>query len=212
MDFGLFTMFSTRVGATQAQTFREWFDLVQLCEDSGLDTFWLGESHFRPERAVLASPLVGASAVAARTRRIGVGLAVQVLPLANPITVAEEAAIVDHISEGRLIVGVGRSSFLESYQGYNVDYAESRALFSESLEIIQRAWTEEPFSYAGKYYQFRDVNVVPKPYQKPHPPIRVAVESRDTFALVGQLGLPIFIRHQMDISELQELLQQYREA
>jgi alkanesulfonate monooxygenase SsuD/methylene tetrahydromethanopterin reductase-like flavin-dependent oxidoreductase (luciferase family) len=160
---------------------------------------------------VLASPLVGASAVAARTTRIRVGLAVQVLPLANPLRVAEEAAIVDHISEGRLIFGVGRSSFLESYQGYNVDYAESRALFSESLEIIQRAWGEAPFSYTGEYYTFHDVNVVPKPYQQPHPPIRVAVESRDTFALVGKLGLPIFIRHQMDVPELQHLLKQYQE-
>src|SRR5712691_9539098 len=112
MEFGVFSMFTTRVGDTQAQTFREWFDLVQLCEETGLDTFWLGESHFRPERAVLASPLVGASAVAARTKRIGVGLAVQVLPLANPLRVAEEAAIVDHISEGRLLFGVGRSSFI----------------------------------------------------------------------------------------------------
>ena len=212
MDFGLFTMFSTREGASQFHTFQEWFKLAQVAEDLGLNTLWLGESHFRPQRAVLASPLVAASAVAARTKRIRVGLAVQVLPLANPLRVAEEAAIVDHISEGRLLFGVGRSSFLESYHGYNVDYAESRALFSESLEIIRRAWTEEPFSYAGKYYQFRDVNVVPKPYQKPHPPIRVAVESRDTFALVGQLGLPIFLRHQMDIPELQELLQQYQAA
>ena len=212
MDFGLFTMFSTREGASQFHTFQEWFNVVQVAEDAGLDTLWLGESHFRPQRAVLASPLVCASAVAARTKRIRVGLAVQVLPLANPLRVAEEAAIVDHISEGRLLFGVGRSSFLESYQGYNVDYAESREIFLESLEIIQRAWAEETFSYAGKYYQFRDVNVVPKPYQKPHPPIRVAVESRDTFALVGQLGLPIFIRHQMDIPELQDLLQQYQEA
>ena len=210
MDFGLFTMFSTREGATQFQTFQEWLDLVQVAEDVGLDTVWLGESHFRPQRAVLASPLVGASAVAARTKRIRVGLAVQVLPLANPLRVAEEAAIVDHISEGRLIFGVGRSSFLESYQGYNVEYAESRAMFLESLEIIRQAWGEAPFSYAGKYYQFRDVNLVPKPYQQPHPPIRVAVESRDTFAMVGQLGLPIFIRHQMDVPELQDLLKQYQ--
>ncbi len=188
MDFGIFTMFSTREGATQFQTFQEWLNLVQVAEDVGLDTVWLGESHFRPQRAVLASPLVGASAVAARTKRIRVGLAVQVLPLANPLRVAEEAAIVDHISEGRLIFGVGRSSFLESYQGYNVDYAESRAIFLESLEIIRQAWGDVPFSYAGKYYQFRDVNLVPKPYQKPHPPIRVAVESRDTFAMVGQLN------------------------
>src|SRR5262245_10201864 len=79
MDFGIFSMFTTREGRTQAQVFREWFDLVQVAEDMGLDTFWLGESHFRANRAVLASPLVGASAVAARTSRIRVGLAVQVL-------------------------------------------------------------------------------------------------------------------------------------
>src|SRR5215470_13404877 len=108
MDFGLFTMFSTREGASQFHTFQEWFKLAQVAEDLGLDTLWLGESHFRPQRAVLASPLVAASAVAARTKRIRVGLAVQVLPLANPLRVAEEAAIVDHISEGRLIFGVGR--------------------------------------------------------------------------------------------------------
>jgi alkanesulfonate monooxygenase SsuD/methylene tetrahydromethanopterin reductase-like flavin-dependent oxidoreductase (luciferase family) len=211
MDFGIFSMFTTREGRTQAEVFREWFTLVQAAEDMGLDTFWLGESHFRANRAVLASPLIGAAAIAARTTRIRVGLAVQVLPLANPLRVAEEAAIVDHVSEGRLIFGVGRSSFLESYQGYNVDYEESRALFFESLEIIRRAWGETPLSYAGHYYQFHGVDVVPKPYQKPHPPIRVAVESRDTFPLVGKLGLPIFIRHQMDIPELQALLKQYQE-
>jgi alkanesulfonate monooxygenase SsuD/methylene tetrahydromethanopterin reductase-like flavin-dependent oxidoreductase (luciferase family) len=211
MDFGIFSMFSTREGRSQSQIFQEWFDIVQVAEDLGLDTFWLGESHFRPNRAVLASPLIGASAIAAKTTRIRVGLAVQVLPLANPLRVAEEAAIVDHISGGRLLFGVGRSSFLESYQGYNVDYEESRALFLESLEIIQRAWGEAPFSYAGRYYQFHDVNVVPKPYQQPHPPIRVAVESRDTFPLIGQLGWPIFIRYQMDVPELQGLLKQYQE-
>jgi alkanesulfonate monooxygenase SsuD/methylene tetrahydromethanopterin reductase-like flavin-dependent oxidoreductase (luciferase family) len=212
MDFGIFSMFSTREGRTQSQVFQEWFDLVQVAEDTGIDTFWLGESHFRPNRAVLASPLIGASAIAARTKRIRVGLAVQVLPLANPLRVAEEAAIVDHISEGRLLFGIGRSSFLESYQGYNVDYEESRALFFESLEVIQRAWGEAPLSYEGTYYKFHDVDVVPKPYQRPHPPIRVAVESWDTFPLIGSLGLPIFIRHQMDVPELQALLKQYQEA
>lgn len=211
MDFGIFSMFSIREGRTQAQVFKEWFDLVQVAEDLGIDAFWLGESHFRPNRAVLASPLVGASAVAARTKRMRVGLAVQVLPLANPLRVAEEAAIVDHISEGRLVFGVGRSSFIESYQGYNVDYEESRARFFESLEVIQRAWGEGPFSYEGQYYTFHDVELVPKPYQRPHPPIRVAVESRDTFPLIGKLGFPIFIRYQMDIPELQMLLKQYQE-
>ena len=212
MDFGIFSMFTTRLGDTEAQTFKEWLDLVQLADDVGLDAFWFGESHFRPERAVLASPLIGASAAAARTRRIRIGLAVQVLPLAHPLTVAEEAAIVDHISEGRLIFGVGRSSFLESYQGYNVDYAESRERFEESLEIILKAWGEAPFSHEGRFYRFHDVNLVPKPYQKPHPPVRIAVESVESFPRMGRWGFPIFMRHQMPIPQLQDLLGQYRSA
>lgn len=210
MDFGMFSMFTTREGDTQGDTFREWFSLVRLAEDAGLDTFWFGESHFRPHRAVLASPLIGASAAAAITHRIGIGLAVQVLPLANPLRVAEEAAMVDHISNGRLLFGVGRSSFLESYQGYNVDYGESRSMFFEALEVIQKAWTETPFSFQGDHYSFQDVDLVPKPLQTPYPPIRVAVESRETFSLIGSLGLPIFIRHQMDVPELRELLGKYK--
>src|SRR5207249_7596771 len=97
-----------------------------------------------------------------------------------------------------------------SYEGYGVSYEESRPMFLESLEVIQRAWADAPLCYEGQYYNFHDVNVVPKPYQKPHPPIRVAVESRDTFRLIGKLGFPIFIRYQMSIAELQDLLQQYQ--
>jgi alkanesulfonate monooxygenase SsuD/methylene tetrahydromethanopterin reductase-like flavin-dependent oxidoreductase (luciferase family) len=179
MDFGMFTMYMVREGAPQIEAFREWMKLIELAEEVGLDSVWLGETHFRPQRAVLASPLVVAGAVAARTSNINVGIAVQVLPLANPVRVAEEAAMIDHMSEGRLVFGVGRSSFLESYQGYNIDYGESRSRYFESLEIILRAWGEEPFSFEGEFYNFQNVNVVPKPFQKPHPPIRVAVESRD---------------------------------
>lgn len=211
INFGVFTMFNTREGRPHVEAFREWLGLAQLADEMGMDTFWLGESHFRPHRAVLTSPLVGACAVASRTRRMRVGLAVQVLPLANPLRVAEEAALVDHISEGRLIFGVGRSSFIESYEGYGVDYEESRALFFDSLEIIQQAWRDESLTYAGRYYQFHKVDVVPKPYQRPQPPIRVAVASRGTFPLIGKLGFSIFIRHQMEIAELRELLAQYQE-
>lgn len=160
----------------------------------------------------MASPLVGASAVAARTERMKIGLAVQVLPLANPLRMAEETAIVDHISKGRLIVGVGRSSFLESYQGYNIDYSESRERFAESLDVLLQAWRKDTFSYEGEFYKFHNVQLVPKTYQKPHPPIRVAVESRDTFTLAGKLGFPIFIRHQMSVPELQHLLSEYGDA
>ena len=120
--------------------------------------------------------------------------------------------MVDHIGGGRLIFGVGRSSFIESYQGCKVDYGESRSLFFESLEVIQRTWSESPFSYHSEHYHFDDVSLVPKPLQTPHLPIRIHVESRETLGLAGSLGFPIFSRHhQVDVPELKELLGQYRE-
>jgi len=210
LDFGFFTLFESRGDADYAQTFKDNFAQALATEEYGLDTIWLGESHFRPDRAVMSAPLTVASAIAARTERVKLGLAVQVLPLGNPLHIAEEAAIVDHISEGRLEFGVGRSSFIDAYQGFNIPYDESRARFDESMEIIIKAWTNEKFSYEGEFYQFKDVNLVPKPLQNPHPPVRVAVQSRDTFQLVGKMGWPIFIRLQMSVPVVQGLLEEYR--
>ena len=82
-------------------------------------------------------------------------------------------------------------------------------MFFEALEVIRRAWGEAPFSFSGEYYTFQNVNVIPKPYQKPHPPIRIACESRSSFARMGKLGFPILIRHQLELPELQQLLKEY---
>jgi alkanesulfonate monooxygenase SsuD/methylene tetrahydromethanopterin reductase-like flavin-dependent oxidoreductase (luciferase family) len=84
-------------------------------------------------------------------------------------------------------------------------------MFFEALEVLRRSWRDEPFSFDGEYFKYDNVNVVPKPYQQPHPPIRIACESRATFAMMGKLGFPILIRHQMEIAELQELLGEYDE-
>ena len=126
---------------------------------------WLAELHTAPERSVLASPLMIATAIAARTKRMKIGTAVQVLPLCHPLQLAEEAATVDQISHGRLIFGVGRSGFPRVYQAYGVSYAESRERFVEVLEILKRAWTQDRFSFDGQYYHFDNVYLVPKPYQ-----------------------------------------------
>ena len=97
-----------------------------------------------------------------------IGLAVQVLPLCHPLRLAEEAATVDQISNGRLIFGVGRSGVARTYEAYGVPYAESRERFAEILDIVQKAWTRRKVSYEGKYHRFVDVTVVPRPYQRPH--------------------------------------------
>ena len=154
---------------------------------------WLAEIHVAPERSVCSAPLTLASAIAARTKRMKIGTGVQVLPLCHPLRLAEEAATVDQISHGRLIFGVGRSGFPRTYEAYGVPYGESRERFAETLEILKRAWTEESFSYKGKYYSFDNVALTPKPYQKPWPEIRIAANSADTFPAIAKLGHAVFV-------------------
>ena len=112
----------------------------------------------------------------------------QVLPLANPLRIAEEAAILDHVSKGRLIFGVGRSGVVKTYEAMNIAYSESKDREIECLEIIQRAWREDNFSYKGKFYDIQDVTVVPQPVQRPTPEIRLAAASVETFPVAGKAG------------------------
>jgi len=193
VEFGSFMEFHTRPGASQAQAFDESLAHVDMAEDLGLDGIWLAESHFSPERSMASSPLIIAAAVAGRTGRIKIGTAVHVLPLGNPLRIAEEAASLDQLSKGRFEFGIGRSGLPGSYEGYNISYAESRERFFEALEVITRAWTNESFSYRGKYHSYRDVSLVPRPLQQPHPPIRIAATSDESFETFGRMGYPIFI-------------------
>jgi alkanesulfonate monooxygenase SsuD/methylene tetrahydromethanopterin reductase-like flavin-dependent oxidoreductase (luciferase family) len=117
---------------------------------------------------------------------------VQVLPLCHPLRLAEEAATVDQLSHGRLIFGVGRSGVVSTYDAYQVPYDESRDRFVEILDIVKTAWTEDRFSYKGRFHSFENVRVVPKPYQKPLPEIRIAASTPDTFPAIGSLGYPVF--------------------
>jgi alkanesulfonate monooxygenase SsuD/methylene tetrahydromethanopterin reductase-like flavin-dependent oxidoreductase (luciferase family) len=213
VEFGIFHEFERPPGMSEAQAFDNAFDLVDVAERGGLDAVWLAELHFSPRRSVLASPMLLAGAIGARTSNIKIGTAVQILPLCHPLQLAEEAATVDHVSRGRLIFGVGRSGFARTYAAYGVPYAESRERFAETLEVVRRAWTEDTFSFEGKYFQYHDVSVVPKPYQKPHPPIRVAATSVDTFPALGAQGLDVFAAVRTGtLSELAPNLVAYRQA
>lgn len=213
MEFGVFHEFPSLAGRPDTEAFAEAFDIVDGAERWGLDVMWLAELHFDPSRSVLSSPMCIASAIAARTKRMKIGVAVQVLPLGNPLRIAEEAATVDHISQGRLIFGAGRSGVAKTYENYNVPYAESKERFNETLDIVRRAWTETNFSHSGRYFQFEGVTVTPRPFQSPMPPIRVAATSPDTFVSIGELGFPIFlaIRHE-DARHFMPHVEAYRKA
>ncbi len=213
MEFGIYHEFPTLDSQPHAAAFDEAFALTDVAEDRGLDVIWLAELHFDPARSVLSAPLCVASAIAARTKRIKIGIGVQVLPLANPLRIAEEAATVDQLSRGRLIFGVGRSGVARTYVNYNVSYAESRDRFAEALDIIQAAWAAPTVTHSGTFYQFSDVAVTPRPYTPGGPPIRMAATSADTYAAIGRHGKPIFmgIKHE-DARQLAPQIQAYRDA
>ena len=113
------------------------------------------------------------------------------LPLHNPIKIAEEAATADILSDGRLEFGVGRG-VLYQYPGYGIPPEKSRERFEEALDFILRAWNDETFSFDGKHFRARDLSVVPRPVQSPHPPVRIAANSPDSFPFAGRRKLPIF--------------------
>jgi len=213
MEFGMFHQFPALPGRSEKEAFDEAFEQVDAAERWGLDAMWLAELHFDPQRSVLSAPLSIAAAVGARTERIRIGIAVQVLPLCHPLRVAEEAATVDHLTGGRLIFGVGRSGLPRTYEDYGVSYAESRDRFIEVLDIVELAWSQPNFSYEGKYYSFKNITIAPKPLQTPYPPIRIAAASPDTYPAVGERGLPIFINTRYgSFAEFIPEIEKYREA
>jgi alkanesulfonate monooxygenase SsuD/methylene tetrahydromethanopterin reductase-like flavin-dependent oxidoreductase (luciferase family) len=213
MEFGIFHEFLTTQTGSQQEAFRNSFAQIEAAEEWGLDVVWLAEIHMNPTRSLLSAPLTVAAAIAARTRRIKIGTAVQILPLGHPLRLAEETATIDQISGGRLVFGVGRSAFPRAYNAYGISYEESPQRFTESLDIIKKAWTEPEASYQGRWHSFENFTLVPRPVQQPHPEIRIAASQHDTYAAIGALGYPLFSAVRASpLSELAHHTAAYREA
>jgi alkanesulfonate monooxygenase SsuD/methylene tetrahydromethanopterin reductase-like flavin-dependent oxidoreductase (luciferase family) len=213
IEFGSFMEFPPVAGSGDSAAFDQALAEIEEAERVGLDVAWLAELHGAPERSVLSAPVMAAAAIASRTSRLKIGIAVQVLPLSHPLRLAEEAATIDQMSHGRLIYGIGRSGVVRTYEDYGIDYGESRERFAEALDIMRQAWTAPRFSHAGKHFRFDNVAVAPKPYQKPYPELRMAAASAETFPQIGRLGFPIFVAvRQGPFSQLAESIKAYRAA
>ncbi|MEE8302429.1 MAG: LLM class flavin-dependent oxidoreductase [Candidatus Tectomicrobia bacterium] len=192
MRFGFFDQLPCAEGWTESQRYQDILAQIELGDRLGFDTAWLGELHFSRGFSTLPAPMMVLAAAAQRTTRIRLGTAVTLLPLHNPVKIAEEAATADILSGGRLEFGVGRGTAPIHYGGYNIPQEESRERFSEALDFIIEAWTHACFSYQGKYFHVQDLTLVPRPVQQPHPPIRLAANSPETFPIAAQRGLSIF--------------------
>jgi alkanesulfonate monooxygenase SsuD/methylene tetrahydromethanopterin reductase-like flavin-dependent oxidoreductase (luciferase family) len=209
----MFMEFGFRAERDDSRAFADGFALVDAAEQWGLDSAWVAEFHFNADRSVLSSPIVTATAMAARTQRMRIGTAVYVLPLTNPLRVAEEVSTLDQISNGRFEFGIGRSGFRRAYDTYGLDYDESTERLNEAVALIREAWKGERFTFSGKYFQANDALVVPQPVQKPYPPMRIAAASPKTYISVAQEGSPLFVGLRGDgLEELSGMIQTYRES
>ena len=193
MEFGIFYQLPCGPDQDPADRYSDMIAAAQLADELGFDTVWLAELHFNSRFSVMPAPLLVASAIAQATTKIKIGTAVNLVPLHNPIRLAEEMATLDVLSKGRAIFGIGRGSNATHFQGYGIDQEEGRQKFQEAVDFILQAWDQETLTFNGKHYHAQDLSVVPKPYQKPHPPVYVASNGADTFDLVGNMGHNILV-------------------
>jgi luciferase family oxidoreductase group 1 len=213
MQFGMLHLFENPVHKTEHQIVKEQLDLMQAAEDLGFDSIWPAEHHFT-EYGYCASTALMLAPIARVTKRIRLGTGVVVLPFHNPLRVAEEFALLDLMSDGRLDFGVGRGYQPVEYKGFQIDQTKSRTLFRESLEIILQAWTTGKVNFHGDHFHYEDQPVRPQPLQKPHPPVWVAGISDETFPLIGKMGCNILCAPVFGFQgkSAHELLEKYRTA
>ncbi len=187
MRFGTYYFLQAPPGTSHEEVVQREFAQILLSEELGYDTVWLTEHHFI-EYGISVSPMALAAAIAGSTRRIGIALAAVILPFHEPLRLAEEIAFVDLLSKGRLRVGIGRGNRPIEFAGYRIPQEENRERFGEILEVMIQAWTQEKVSFHGKFFTIDGIPVIPKPYQKPHPPLMLVCVSPETIQMAARHG------------------------
>ena len=181
-----------------------------LADEVGFDYLWFVEHHFLTGFSASPCPDLVFAALSQRTKQIRLGLGVVILPYHHPNRVAERVAMLDHLSEGRVDFGTGRSAPYE-LTGMGIDPRDSREMWEESLAMVPKIWASDKFSYEGKYWQVPERQVLPKPYQKPHPPIWVAALQPSTYDLAADKGIGVLAFGSSAPSSLEPYVRAYKE-
>jgi alkanesulfonate monooxygenase SsuD/methylene tetrahydromethanopterin reductase-like flavin-dependent oxidoreductase (luciferase family) len=176
MRFGLFTLMQ-RLGTPYTALFDEHLAEIVHAEDLGFDEVWFAEHHYNND-AVTPAPNLLVAALSQRTTRLRLGNMINILPFHQPTRLAEELALLDHLTHGRLNVGIGKGSRRLEWQRFGLTPEQVNERFAEAVEIIQGLWTQEPFSYHGKHYHLENLRLRPGVFQQPHPPLVTAVAQR----------------------------------
>ena len=164
----------------------------QIMDQTGYDAVWLAEHHFSSFSVCPSVHIMGTMA-AARTKRLRIGTAVSLAPFYNPLRLAEEVALLDVLSGGRVNWGAGRGFERSEFAAFGIAGEESAARFHETVDIVLKAWTNQKLTFQGKFFQYEDVEVLPKPVQAPHPPVWMAASSTPAIEWAASLGHDILM-------------------
>jgi len=211
MDFGLFYLMQRDEQWSEAAVYESGLEQMLAAEALGYSSVWIAEHHFN-DYGLCPAPTVLASYVAARTTTLRLGMGVSLLPLHHPVDLAEQLAVLDVVSGGRLDVGVGRGGTLQDYQTFQSERDDSRARVEEGIALMQRSWSGAPFDFTGRFHSAEGLHVRPRPVQRPHPPLYIAANSEDSVLSAARLGLPTLSSFFVPIPELQRRHRVYREA
>ncbi len=211
MDFGLFFLMQRDDRWSEQEVYDSALEQMLAAEPMGYQSVWLAEHHFN-DYGLCPAPPVLAAYVAARTRTLRFGMGVSLLPLHHPVDLAEQLAVLDVVSGGRLDVGIGRGGTLQDYQTFQSDRADARARVEEGITLMQQAWRGAPFDFRGRFHQAERLHVRPRPVQQPHPPLFVAANSEDSVVSAARLGLPTLSSFFVPLTELQRRRRIYREV
>lgn len=191
MKFGYYILntYVAELDGDSSAVYNHWLEQFDAAESLGFDSLWVTEHHFRNFGGMMPSPSVILAAAAQRIKRMRLGAAVSIIPMHNPLRIAEEFAMVDQLSGGRLNFGAGRGMHPTEYVVFGYDWNTAQKRLPEALDVIQRAWSGGEFEWQGEHYRFPKLRVYPQPLQKPHPPIYVtANRDPESFQMIGKRG------------------------
>ncbi|PEE36913.1 LLM class flavin-dependent oxidoreductase [Bacillus pseudomycoides] len=190
MKFSRLTIFDhypNQLSRTPRQFYNEVLEQTVRAEEMNFDGVWFTEHHFS-DFGINSSPAVLLAAVSQRADKIRLGVGVSVLPLHNPLRIAEDYALVDLLSNGRLDLGLGSGYDQKEFDGYNISLEDKTQRFNESLEVLRKAWSGKPFSHQGKFFQYNDLKLSVEPIQAPFPPYWIVTSSEKGVSHVASMG------------------------
>jgi len=209
VDFGLFYYCQGR-GVAHDQAYAEMLDEIVLAERLGFGECWLAEHHFT-DYSILPSPNLIIATALARTTRMRFGNYVNVMPFHHPLRLAAEAAMLDNLARGRFDFGIGSGARPGEFAKLGLDSEDAAEVTEEAIEVVVKAWTQDSTSHDGRFFQFPELSLRPRPFQRPHPPLHMVASRPASAARVGARGWPVAM-HFTPTDVVARCVEEYRAA